>query len=103
MPDAWESVQLAPLYDVHIGHDRHDAATFAKHLRWIRETPNVLTWNGGDLIENASKLSVGAGVYEQENVVSLSEVQAPVAAWHCVSAGVVQATGVERHAPAPSQ
>lgn len=29
------------------------------------ETPNVLTFNGGDLIENASKLSIGSGVYQQ--------------------------------------
>lgn len=65
VPDSWETVQLAPLYDVHMGHGRHDAEMFARHLRWIRETPNVLTWNGGDMIENASKLSVGAGVYEQ--------------------------------------
>src|SRR5690348_17043803 len=63
VPDSWESIQLAPLYDVHMGHAQHDAEMFKRHLRWIRETPNVLTWNGGDLIENASKLSVGAGVY----------------------------------------
>lgn len=66
VPDSWDSVQLAPLYDVHMGHAKHDAERFARHLRWIRETPNVLTWNGGDLIENASKLSVGSGVYEQD-------------------------------------
>ena len=66
VPDSWESVQLAPLYDVHMGHAQHDAQMFGRHLRWIRETPNVLTWNGGDLIENASKLSVGSGVYEQD-------------------------------------
>ena len=66
VPDSWPSIQLAPLYDVHLGHARHDKAMFARHLRWIKETPNVLTWNGGDLIENASKLSVGSGVYEQE-------------------------------------
>lgn len=66
VPDSWDSVQLAPLYDVHMGHAHHDAERFARHLRWIRETPNVLTWNGGDLIENASKLSVGAGVYDQD-------------------------------------
>jgi hypothetical protein len=58
-------VQLAPLYDVHIGHAKHDADMFRRHLRWLRETPNVVTFNGGDLIENASKLSVGSGVYEQ--------------------------------------
>lgn len=66
VPDSWESIQLAPLYDVHMGHKQHDKEMFARHLRWIKETPNVLTWNGGDLIENASKLSVGAGVYEQD-------------------------------------
>ena len=66
VPDSWESIQLAPLYDVHMGHKQHDKEMFARHLRWIKETPNVLTWNGGDLIENASKLSVGSGVYEQD-------------------------------------
>lgn len=66
VPDTWPVIQLAPLYDVHLGHSQHDKTMFARHLRWIRETPNVLTWNGGDLIENASKMSVGSGVYEQE-------------------------------------
>jgi hypothetical protein len=65
-PDEWETVQLAPLYDVHIGSAHHDAEMLARHLAWIEQTPNVLTWNGGDMIENASKLSVGAGVYEQD-------------------------------------
>ena len=65
VPDAWASVKIAPLYDVHIGHRNHDAEKFARHLEWIKRTKNVLTFNGGDLIENASKLSVGAGVYEQ--------------------------------------
>lgn len=65
VPDSWDSIQLAPLYDVHLGHERHDHQMFLRHLRWIRETPNVLTWNGGDLIENASKHSVGAGWSQQ--------------------------------------
>jgi len=65
VPDSWRTIQLAPLYDVHKGHRNHDAGKFARHLEWLRTTPNVLTWNGGDLIENASKFSVGSGVYEQ--------------------------------------
>src|SRR5512135_795161 len=52
VPDSWPSIVLAPLYDVHLGHDNHDAALFKKHVDWIRRTPNTLTWNGGDLIEN---------------------------------------------------
>lgn len=66
VPDTWDSVQLAPLYDVHIGNDSHDATRFDRHLRWIRETPNVLTWNGGDLVENANKESPGASVHHQD-------------------------------------
>ena len=65
VPDSWSSILLAPLYDVHLGHDNHDGALFKKHVQWLKDTPNVLTWNGGDMIENASKLSVGDGVYEQ--------------------------------------
>jgi hypothetical protein len=65
VPDDWPSIQLAPLYDVHIGAAGHDEQMFDRHLAWLRDTPNVLTWGGGDLIENASKMSVGAGVYEQ--------------------------------------
>jgi hypothetical protein len=65
VPDRWPTVQLAPLYDVHLGHRQHDAALFREHVAWIASTPNVLTFNGGDLIDNSSKLSVGGGVYEQ--------------------------------------
>jgi hypothetical protein len=52
VPDSWKQIQLAPLYDVHIGNHQHDSKLFQRHLDWIEETPNVLTWNGGDMIEN---------------------------------------------------
>lgn len=65
VPDDWPVIQLAPLYDVHIGNDGFDVELFNEHRRWIAKSPHVLTWNGGDLIENASKLSVGTGVYHQ--------------------------------------
>src|SRR5262245_37646476 len=65
VPDAWPKIELAPLYDVHIGHKNWDQTLFEEHRSWIAKSPYVLTWNGGDLIENASKLSVGTGVYEQ--------------------------------------
>ncbi|MDE1941167.1 MAG: hypothetical protein KGI66_03540 [Patescibacteria group bacterium] len=80
VPKDWPKVTLAPLFDVHIGNKSHDAKLFERHVSWIAETPYVLTFNGGDLIENASKYSVGAGVYEQDYspdnqlVVALEEV-----------------------------
>jgi len=65
-PDEWESVLLAPLYDCHIGAGGHAEELLLEHLNWIKNTENVLTFNGGDMLENATKLSVGAGVYEQD-------------------------------------
>ncbi len=65
IPDDWSSVVLAPLYDAHVGSKHHDGALFQEHLAWIAGTPNVLSWSGGDLLENASKVSPGSGVYEQ--------------------------------------
>lgn len=52
VPDDFETIELAPLYDVHIGSREHDGELLAKHLRWIADTPNVFTWNGGDAFEN---------------------------------------------------
>jgi len=52
VPDSWKQIQLAPLYDVHFGNEEQDEKLLAKHLKWIAETPDVLTWNGGDMIEN---------------------------------------------------
>lgn len=52
VPDELETIQLAPLYDVHIGSREHDGEKLARHLSWIADTPNVFTWNGGDAFEN---------------------------------------------------
>ena len=52
VPEAFETIELAPLYDVHIGSREHDAELFDKHLDWIANTPNVFTWIGGDAFEN---------------------------------------------------
>lgn len=66
VPNSWKRIQLAPLYDVHIGSADHDAALFAKHLAWIANQPDVLTWNGGDMYENATKHSPGGSAASQE-------------------------------------
>src|SRR5579863_8086561 len=52
VPDSWKQIQLAPLYDVHFGNEDQDEELLARHLKWIEKTPDVLTWNGGDMIEN---------------------------------------------------
>jgi hypothetical protein len=59
VPDSWDSIQLGPLYDVHIGSPQHDEALLDRHLGWIADTPNVLTWNGGDANENITDMKMG--------------------------------------------
>ncbi len=66
VPDSWPYVDLAPLFDVHYGHSAHLNTMFQRHMDWLRRSPYVLSFDGGDLIENASKLSIGSGVYEQD-------------------------------------
>jgi UDP-2,3-diacylglucosamine pyrophosphatase LpxH len=82
IPDAWKSVILAPLYDVHIGSAEHDAAMFARHVKWIQDTPNVLTFNGGDMFDNitpaaAAKMGQNAKTPEQQ-LFEATDTLAPI-------------------------
>jgi hypothetical protein len=65
-PDEWDSIELAPLYDVHKGSGEHDSELFDKHHEWIKKKPNVLWFNGGDMVENANPSSPGASVMVQK-------------------------------------
>jgi hypothetical protein len=58
VPDSWPHIDLAPLYDCHIGSGDQDEEKFLRHLEWLKETPYVLTWNGGDMVDNATVNSV---------------------------------------------
>jgi len=83
VPDSWKTIQLAPLYDVHIGSGEHDAETFGRHLKWLTDTPDVLSFNGGDLFENANKYSPGASVIAQkkspeEQILDSTRIVAPI-------------------------
>lgn len=52
IPDNLQTIELAPLFDVHIGSREHDAELFARHVDWIARTPNVFSFLGGDIFEN---------------------------------------------------
>lgn len=66
VPESWPKIELAPLYDVHIGSSEQDTKLFERHLKWIADTPYVLTFNGGDMTENANPQSPGASVMVQK-------------------------------------
>lgn len=59
IPDNWPYVDLAPLYDVHIGHKLHAGSLFDRHLDWLAKEKYVLSWNGGDMFENVIDGSPG--------------------------------------------
>ena len=81
IPDELETIQLAPLYDVHIGSREHDAEKFAKHLKWMAETPNVFTWNGGDAFENKTPHEGHMGsdpMSPEEQILEVTKRWAPI-------------------------
>jgi len=59
LPDSLTTIELAPLYDVHVGSPQHDGELLNRHLKWIADTPNVFTWNGGDAFENITDFKMG--------------------------------------------
>jgi hypothetical protein len=78
-----QELRLVPLFDVHYGHHAHKAEKFDAYIQYIKDTPNVFTWGGGDLLENA--LDDGRGMsYEQSEHPSrqidvMAEKLAPIA------------------------
>ena len=76
-------VVIAPIYDAHFGHAAHKREKLLAYLRWIAETPNVLSFIGGDLLENALDDGRGMG-YDQtvppdQQIAGICKLLAPVA------------------------
>jgi predicted phosphodiesterase len=62
---------LAPIGDIHIGSPHFDAKLLERHLNWIREhRENTRIILMGDLLETATKDSVGAGWAEQKETLN---------------------------------
>lgn len=76
-------IDIAPLFDVHLGNHGHRAEKFLSYIRWIAETPNLYAICGGDLMENA--LDDGRGMcYDQEEnptnqMDMMTQMLAPIA------------------------
>jgi len=63
-----KSLQLFLVGDEHIGNAQHDREKLMKNLDWAYKN-NIYLLHMGDGIETATKNSVGAGVYEQTEIV----------------------------------
>jgi len=60
-----ERVRLVPLGDVHLGAPTCEVDKFLRVVGWLEANPDVLVVLMGDLMEAASRHSVGAGWVEQ--------------------------------------
>jgi hypothetical protein len=81
LPDKFSTIQIAPLYDVHIGSREHDAALFQRHLQWLATTPNVFTFNGGDMFENKTPNEGKMGhdpLSPEEQIAEVTRQLAPI-------------------------
>jgi predicted phosphodiesterase len=63
-----DKLVLVFLTDVHYGSKYCDKAKFKKNLEWCMAQPNVYVIDGGDLLETATRDSVGAGIFEQSEI-----------------------------------
>lgn len=61
-----DELTIFPIGDLHIGSPHFERKILEKHLKEIDNTPNSRIILMGDLAEVATKTSVGAGVYEQD-------------------------------------
>lgn len=79
LDDSLESIILAPLYDVHVGSHQFDEKLFLKHRQWMIETPNVLSFLGGDMIENITAQKMGhTHMSNEEQIERATELFAPM-------------------------
>ena len=80
----FDKIKIVPLGDFHYGHKSCDVQTLKQDIEYIANNENVYCFLGRDLIENASKLSIAGGVYEQSKMPNqqrkdIVELLAPIA------------------------
>lgn len=65
LPDFKGKLIIAPLFDIHYGHQTHNFEKFMGYVNWIKNTPNVYAILGGDVMENA--IDDGRGMTYDQN------------------------------------
>lgn len=60
-----DKIYLIPFGDIHWGSPECDKDKVMEVVDWIYKTPNAYVIGMGDMLEAATRTSVGAGVYEQ--------------------------------------
>ncbi|MCD6442238.1 hypothetical protein J7L24_01710 [bacterium] len=79
-----DRIRLFPLADFHYGHVACDTKSILQDIEYIKSHKDIYAFLDGDLIENASKLSIASGIYEQnsmpnEQIHDIVRMLAPIA------------------------
>ena len=61
----FDRIQIVPISDIHLGSINSNIPMLREFIKYIEETPDTYTVLTGDLGENATKTSIGLGIYEQ--------------------------------------
>lgn len=61
-----DRISIVPIHDIHLGAINSNVKKFQAYIDYIESTPDTYTIAIGDMIENATKCSVGMGVYESD-------------------------------------
>jgi predicted phosphodiesterase len=88
---------IVPITDVHLGSKHANVPYFKAFCEYILKTPNCVTILNGDLAETATKISVGAGMFEEDipipaQLQALYEILKPLA-----DAGKILGVGPGNH------
>lgn len=84
LPKEFDRGVIVPLYDVHLGSKNCFKELFLKTVNFIHSTPNCYTLLGGDLMESATRQSIGLGMIDEEfhltdQLRMLTEILKPLA------------------------
>ncbi len=64
-----EKINLVLLGDEHIGSKYHDSESLKRNVDWMMNSKDTYMIGMGDMLETATKDSVGGGVFEQNKIV----------------------------------
>lgn len=68
--DNKDRLKIIPVGDTHVGHEQFNREAFLELVEYIRANDDVYCFFGGDMVELASKYSVGSGMYEQDKPIN---------------------------------
>lgn len=61
-----EYISIVPLTDLHYGAKKHNYELLKQYISYIMKTPDCYAIGLGDYLENATRTSIGLGMYEED-------------------------------------